>query len=45
MKSNLQTVIYDLTAGKIWVANRKDNTRAADRPYVEFSVSAAFSRN
>ena len=45
MKSNLQTVIYDLTAGKIWVANRKDNIRAADRPYVEFDVNEAFGRN
>ena len=44
MKSNLQTVIYDLTAGKIWVANRKDNIRAADRPYVEFDVNEAFGR-
>jgi len=44
MKSNLQTVIYDLTAGKIWVANRKDHVRAADRPYVEFDVDEAFGR-
>jgi len=44
MKSNLQTVIYDLTAGKICVANRKDNVRAADRPYVEFDVDEAFGR-
>ena len=44
MKSNLQTVIYDLTAGKIWVANRKDNTRAADRPYVEFHLSDAWAK-
>jgi hypothetical protein len=43
MKSNLHTVIYDLTAQKIWVANRKDNTRAADRPYVEFSLADAFA--
>ena len=43
MKSNLQTVIYDLTGDKIWVANRKDTTRAADRPYVEFSLAKAFA--
>jgi len=44
MKSNLQTVIYDLTAGKIWVANRKDNIRAADRPYVEFHLADAWAK-
>ena len=32
MKSNLHTVIYDLTADRFWVANRKDNLRAADCP-------------
>ncbi len=42
MKSNLQTVIYDLTADKIWVANRKENVRAADRSYVEFSLADAW---
>lgn len=45
MKSNLHTVIYDLTAGKIWVANRKDNIRAADRPYVEFTLSEAWAKH
>ncbi len=45
MKSNLQTVIYDLTADKIWVANRKDNVRAADRPYVEFSLADAWGKS
>lgn len=45
MKSNLHTVIYDLTAGKIWVANRKDNIRAADRPYVEFPLSDAWAKH
>ncbi|HTS18962.1 MAG TPA: C45 family peptidase [Verrucomicrobiae bacterium] len=45
MKSNLQTVIYDLTADKIWVANRKDNVRAADRPYVEFSLGDAWNKS
>jgi isopenicillin-N N-acyltransferase-like protein len=45
MKSNLQTVIYDLTADKIWVANRKDNIRAADRPYVEFSLADAWKKS
>ena len=44
MKSNLQTVIYDLTAGKIWVANRRDETRAADRPYVEFAFMDAWAK-
>jgi isopenicillin-N N-acyltransferase like protein len=44
MKSNLQTVIYDLTADKIWVANRKDNVRAADRPYVEFSLAEGWNK-
>ena len=45
MKSNLQTVIYDLTADKIWVANRKDTIRAADRPYVEFSLADAWNKS
>jgi hypothetical protein len=45
MKSNFQTVIYDLPADKIWVANRKDNIRASDRSYVEFSPSKAFSED
>lgn len=45
MKSNLQTVIYDLTADKIWVANRKDNVRAADRSYVEFSLTDAWKKS
>src|ERR1017187_334987 len=44
MKSNLQTVIYDLTADKIWVANRKDNVRASDRPYVEFSLADGWGK-
>jgi hypothetical protein len=33
-----------LTAGKIWVANRKDNIRAADRPYVEFHLADAWAK-
>ena len=45
MKSNLQTVIYDLTADRIWVANRKDKIRAADRPYVEFSLADAWNKS
>ncbi len=45
MKSNLQTVIYDLTADKIWVANRKENIRASDRPYVEFSLAGAWKKS
>lgn len=45
MKSNLQTVIYDLTADKIWVANRKEKVRAADRPYVEFSLVDAWNKS
>jgi hypothetical protein len=45
MKSNLQTVIYDLTADKIWVANRKDKIRASDRPYVEFSLADAWNKS
>src|ERR1017187_5647007 len=45
MKSNLQTVIYDLTADKIWVANRKDKIRAADRTYVEFSLADAWNKS
>lgn len=44
MKSNLHTVIYDLTADKFWVANRHDTTRAADRPYIEFDAGAAWRR-
>jgi hypothetical protein len=45
MKSNLHTVIYDLTAGRIWIANRKDNLRAADRPYVEFHLANAWAKH
>jgi isopenicillin-N N-acyltransferase-like protein len=45
MKSNLQTVIYDLTADKIWVANRKDKVRASDRPYVAFSLAEAWKKS
>lgn len=45
MKSNLHTVIYDLTASKIWVANRLGDTRAADRPYVEFAVADAWTKH
>jgi isopenicillin-N N-acyltransferase-like protein len=45
MRSNLQTVIYDLTADKIWVANRKENIRASDRPYVEFSLADAWKKS
>jgi hypothetical protein len=45
MKSNLHTVIYDLTAGKVWIANRKDNIRAADRPYVEFAAADAWTNH
>lgn len=45
MKSNLQTVIYDLTGDRIWVANRKDTVRAADRPYVEFSLAEAWNKS
>jgi len=44
MKSNLQTVIYDLTADRIWVANRKENVRASDRPYVEFSLADGWGK-
>jgi len=44
MKSNLHTVIYDLTADKFWVANRTDTTRAADRPYIEFDAGKAWAR-
>jgi hypothetical protein len=45
MKSNLHTVIYDLTDSKIWVANRNATERAADRPYVEFTLSTAWVKN
>ena len=42
-KSNLHTVIYDLTAGKFWVANRTEATRAADCQYVEFPLAPAWA--
>jgi hypothetical protein len=45
MKSNLQTVIYDLTADRIWVANRKENVRASDRAYVEFSLADGWNKS
>jgi isopenicillin-N N-acyltransferase-like protein len=42
-RSNLHTVIYDLTGSRIWVANRTRAQRAADRPYVEFDLAAAWT--
>jgi len=36
MPSNLQTAIFDLTTGDLWVANRHDNVPAADCAYVHF---------
>lgn len=36
MKSNLHVVIYDLTTGDMWIANRKEKIRAADCEYVKF---------
>ena len=44
MKSNLHTVIYDLTEQKLWVANRTATTRASDRPYVAFAAADAWRR-
>jgi hypothetical protein len=40
MKSNLHTVIYDLTARDIYVANRHGTNRAADCVYVPFPHTA-----
>ena len=39
MKSNLHVVIYDLTTGDMWIANRHEHTRAADCEYVKFPFS------
>ncbi len=36
MKSNLHVVIYDLTTGDMYVANRQPHIRAADCEYVKF---------
>ena len=36
MKSNLHVVIYDLTTGDMWIANRQEKIRAADCEYVKF---------
>jgi hypothetical protein len=44
MKSNLHTVIYDLTDQTIWVANRTTKQRASDRVYVEFPTARAWTR-
>jgi len=44
MKSNLQTVIYDLNCRQDLVANRKENVRASDRPYVEFSLADGWGK-
>lgn len=44
-KSNLHTVIHDLTDDILWVANREGKTRAADRPYVEFSLRDQWGRS
>jgi hypothetical protein len=43
MKSNLHTVIYDLTSATIWVANRTGKDRAADRTYVPFALNPAWN--
>jgi isopenicillin-N N-acyltransferase-like protein len=40
MKSNLHTVIHDLTTKDVWVANRHGTKRAADCVYVLFPYSA-----
>jgi hypothetical protein len=42
MDGNLHTAIYDLTAAKVWVANRDAARRAADNPYIEFDLAAAW---
>ncbi len=39
MKSNLHVVIYDLTTGDMWIANRQGKKRAADCEYVHFPFS------
>jgi hypothetical protein len=39
MKSNLHVVIYDLTTGDMWIANRHGRIRAADSEYVKFPFS------
>jgi len=36
--------VSQLRSDKIWVANRKDNVRAADRPYVEFSLADGWGK-
>jgi hypothetical protein len=37
MRSNLQTVIFDLTSGNLWVANAAGGEKAADCVYVPLS--------
>jgi isopenicillin-N N-acyltransferase like protein len=39
MKSNVHTVVHDLTTKDVWVANRTETLRAADCPYVKFPFS------
>ena len=39
MKSNLQVVIYNLTTGDMWIANRHGELRAAECQYVKFPFS------
>lgn len=43
MKSNLHTVIYNLTTATIWVANRTATDRAAERPYIAFALEPAWN--
>ncbi len=44
MPSNIHAVIYRLDEGRIWVSNRVGSTRAADRPYVTFSLKDAWKK-
>jgi hypothetical protein len=44
MESNFHTVIYDLTAGEIWVANRQGDVPASDTPYTHFKLSTLWAK-
>ena len=39
-ESNLQVVVFNLTTGDLWVANKRGKGRAADTTYVKFPRDA-----
>jgi hypothetical protein len=43
-KSNLQSVVYDLTNLRIWVANAKGREPAAKQSHIHFDLASAFKK-